>query len=137
MIISHCDLWNHPYSQERSSHCGAGLAVAGCNGVFQHDDRWCSLRRLWPCCSGCSGPVLANHVFAIIRSLQCNQCHPNGFQSLCYSMYDYDFVAINIFDFEFESLSLLRRAPGPLFTKRMYVLPTRSRALSKSRDWLL
>ena len=46
-----------------------------------------------------------NHVFATMRSLQCNQCqdsmrqiNPNGFQSLCYSMYDYDFVAINIFE---------------------------------------
>ena len=50
-----------------------------------------------------------NHVFATMRSLQCNQCqdsmrqiNPNGFQSLCYSMYDYDFVAINIFEFESE-----------------------------------
>ena len=46
-----------------------------------------------------------NHVFAIMRSLQCNQCqdsirqiNPNGFQSLRYSMYDYDFVKINIFE---------------------------------------
>ena len=49
-----------------------------------------------------------NHVFAIMRSLQCKQCNqcqdsmrqinPNGFQSLRYSIYDYDFVAINIFE---------------------------------------
>ena len=46
-----------------------------------------------------------NHVFATMRSLQCNQCqdsmrqiNPNRFQSLRYSMYDYDFVAINIFE---------------------------------------
>ena len=49
-----------------------------------------------------------NHVFATMRSLQCNQCqdsmrqiNPNGFQSLCYSMYDYDFVAINILELEY------------------------------------
>ena len=52
-----------------------------------------------------------NHVFAIMRSLQCNQCqdsmrqiNPNGFQSLYYSMYDYDFVAINIFELSWVSL---------------------------------
>ena len=48
-----------------------------------------------------------NHVFAIVRPLQCNQCqdsmrqiNPNGFQSLCYSMHDYDFVAINIYELD-------------------------------------
>ena len=53
-----------------------------------------------------------NHVFATMRSLQCNQCqesmrqiNPNGFQSLCYSMYDYDFVAINIFELSWVELS--------------------------------
>ena len=46
-----------------------------------------------------------DHVFSIMRSLQCNQCNdsmrqinPNGFQSLCYSMYDYGWVAINTFE---------------------------------------
>ena len=46
-----------------------------------------------------------NHGFATMRSLQCNQCqysmrqiNPSGFQSLRYSMYDYDCVAINIFE---------------------------------------
>ena len=40
-----------------------------------------------------------------MKSLQCNrgqdcmrQINPNGFQSLCYSMYFYDFVAIKLFD---------------------------------------
>ena len=28
------------------------------------------------------------------------QINPNGFQSLCCSMYVYDFVAIKLFDFE-------------------------------------
>ena len=49
------------------------------------------------------------HIFAIMRLLQCYQCQDsmrqinrNGFQSLRYSMYDYDFVAINIFEFEFD-----------------------------------
>ena len=110
MVISHCDLWHHPYSLEWSSHYGVGLAVAVCTGGFQHDDLWCNLGRLWPCCSGCSGPVLApntNHIFAIMRSLQCNQCQDSMRQiksngSLCYCMYDYDFVVINIFEFEFE-----------------------------------
>ena len=45
-----------------------------------------------------------NTVFTTMFSLQWNQLqdstrqiNPNGFQSLCYSMYDYGFVAINIF----------------------------------------
>ena len=30
------------------------------------------------------------------------QINPNGFQSLCCSMYVYDFVAIKLFDFDFD-----------------------------------
>ena len=30
------------------------------------------------------------------------QINPNGFQSLCHSMYDDYFVVIKIFDFDFE-----------------------------------
>ena len=71
---------------------GCGLAAVAVPG-----------RCLHPC-------TRTNHVSAIMRSLQCNQCqdsmrqiNPDGFQSLRYSMYDYDFVAINIFEL---SLSL-------------------------------
>ena len=53
-----------------------------------------------------------NHVFATMRSLQCNQCqdsmrqiNPNGFQSLRYSMYNYAFVAINIFELSWVELN--------------------------------
>ena len=71
-----------------------------------------------------------NHVFAIMRSLQCNQCqdsmrhiNPNGSQSLRYSMYDYDFVTINIFELswvsvyhnQFPAASLLQQSSFKLF----------------------
>ena len=53
---------------------------------------------------GCCTPVVTT-----MRSLQCNwgqdcmrQINPNGFQSLCCSMYVYDFVAIKLFDFDFD-----------------------------------
>ena len=54
-----------------------------------------------------------NHVFATMRSLQCNQCqdsmrqiNPNGVQSLRYSMHNYDIVAINIFELSWVGLKL-------------------------------
>ena len=47
-----------------------------------------------------------NRVFIIMRLLQCNKCldsmrqiNLSGFQSSCFSMYDYDYVAINKFEF--------------------------------------
>ena len=109
VIISHCDLWHHPYSLERSSRC------RWCRSC----SRWLRWRfsAWWPLMQLETALALlqwlfrpgactrTNHVFATMRSSQCNQCqdsmrqiNPNGFQSLRYSMYDYDFVAINIFE---------------------------------------
>ena len=117
VVISHCDLWHHPFSLERSSRC---WWCRSCSRWLRwRFSAWWLLVQLetavallqWLFRPGAC--TRTNHVFATMRLLQCNECqdskrqiNPNGFQSLRYSMYDYDFVAMNIFELSWVDLKI-------------------------------
>ena len=44
------------------------------------------------------------------------QINPNGFQSLCHSMYDDYFVVIKIFDFDFDFESSAKASTSGIMT---------------------
>ena len=76
---------------------------------MQSTDRFFLWNELEPRCQQRAAGSLE---LAPILTLQCNwgqdcmrQINPNGFQSLCCSMYVYDFVAIKLVDFTWLSIS--------------------------------